>query len=122
MITSLGVYPGDSCRDPQHPWWIPDAMHTAYECACMASQNRDTEDLCVFAMPGGTPATYTRPSNVPSIPQIILETPGWLASGAVEGAGMTVSYAAKETVKAMTPSSIVWVGVGVAALLLLKGR
>lgn len=94
----LGLAPGDSCYDPQHPWWLPNLMHTAYECACMTRQNRSTEEQCVFAMPGGSDATYTKPDDVPNLAVIALETPGWLAGGATEAAGIVIGSTVRETV------------------------
>ena len=61
----------------------------------MVAQGRPVEELCVSAAPGGTPASYTRPANVPSYGQIITETPGYVIGSAANVAGDVAKDAGK---------------------------
>ena len=86
----LGLYEGQPGYDPLHPWYLPGALHTDYECKQLVSQGKGVEDLCVFAIHEGTPPyDYVRPSNVPSVAQIAIGTPAAIVGGVANAAGQT---------------------------------
>ena len=42
----LGLAPGDSCYDPDHPWYLPNFLHDSAECQCIANQGRPIAEQC----------------------------------------------------------------------------
>jgi len=90
-LGALALYEGQPGYDPLHPWWLPGAMHTDFECKALVQQGKPVDDLCVFAFHQGTPPyDYVRPSNVPSVVQVAINTPGDILGGGAE----TISHAA----------------------------
>lgn len=123
-IAGIGLAPGDSCYDPNHPWLLPNFLHTAYECNCMVGEGRSSDELCQFAAPGGTPATYTAPKQVPSILNVAASVPGYAAGAVVSAAGDVAGAAGEGFFKSMSMSGYIALAVvaGLGFVYLTKVR
>jgi len=133
LRNGLGLYEGQPGYDPKHPWYLPGAMHTDYECKQLVAQGRGVEDLCVFAIHAGTPPyDYVKPSYVPSVAEIAMGTPAAIVGGVANAAGQTagvVFTGAADGVKKtldLSGSLLMFGAIAVAALVffpaLLGGR
>lgn len=60
----LGVYPGQPCYDPNHPWWLPYWMNDTTEMACFNANPQVQAAVPQPAAPS-TPQQYTTDATTP---------------------------------------------------------
>ncbi len=122
----LGLYEGQPGYDPMHPWYLPGAMHTDFECKQLVAQGKGVEDLCVFAIHAGTPPyDYVKPANVPTVAQIAIGTPAAFVNAGAQAAGQAAGVAFTGAADGLLdrlsiPGGLLAaVAIGVAALILV---
>lgn len=93
-IGGLGLSPSDPCYDPNHPWVLPNAFATAFECKCLADSGDHSPCSPWW---GGTPVDYsgTNTGVIENIAAAVGETAGDVVAGTANAVATGAGAAAE---------------------------